>query len=168
MSNAASSVCFHAFVSTCAFVFLLSGYLAVELLDCMLNFNCQSESESRSAVSSSVTALDYTVLGIPQGKTLEWVAFPFSRGSSQPRDRTPFSHIAGRFFTRWATREAPVWKREYSYFEVLITCWNGCRFNTFSSVQFSHSVVSWLFATPWTAARQASLSITNSRSLLKL
>ena len=99
MSNAASSVCFHAFVSTCAFVFLLSGYLAVELLDCMLNFNCQSESESRSAVSSSVTALDYTVLGIPQGKTLEWVAFPFSRGSSQPRDRTPFSHIAGRFFT---------------------------------------------------------------------
>ena len=37
-----------------------------------------------------------------------------------------------------------------------------------SSVQFSHSVVSWLFATPWTAARQASLSITNSQSLLKL
>ena len=34
----------------------------------------------------------------------------------------------------------------------------------FSSVQFSHSVMSWLFATPWTAARQASLSITNSRS----
>ena len=37
----------------------------------------------------------------------------------------------------------------------------------FSSVQFSHSHVQ-LFATPWTAARQASLSITNSRSLLKL
>ena len=36
-----------------------------------------------------------------------------------------------------------------------------------SSVQLSHSVVS-LFATPWTAARQASMSITNSRSLLKL
>ena len=36
----------------------------------------------------------------------------------------------------------------------------------FSSVQpFSHT---WLFATPWTAARQASLSITDSRSLLKL
>ena len=35
-------------------------------------------------------------------------------------------------------------------------------------VQFSHSVVSQLFATPWTAARQACLSITNSRSLLKL
>ena len=37
-----------------------------------------------------------------------------------------------------------------------------------SSVQFSHSVMSWLFATPWTAARQASLSITNTQSLLKL
>ena len=40
-------------------------------------------------------------------------------------------------------------------------------FWSFNSVQFSHSVVS-LFATPWTAARQASLSITNSRSLPKL
>ena len=36
------------------------------------------------------------------------------------------------------------------------------------SVKFSHSVMSWLFATPWTAARQASLSITNTQSLLKL
>ena len=36
------------------------------------------------------------------------------------------------------------------------------------SVQFSSSVVFWLFATPWTVAHQASLSITNSRSLLKL
>ena len=37
---------------------------------------------------------------------LEWVAFPFSRGSSQPRDRTQVSRIAGRFLTSWATREA--------------------------------------------------------------
>ena len=34
-------------------------------------------------------------------------AFPFSRGSSQPRDWTQVSHTAGRFFTSWATREAP-------------------------------------------------------------
>ena len=34
------------------------------------------------------------------------VAFPFSRGSSQPRDQTQVSHIAGGFFTSWATREA--------------------------------------------------------------
>ena len=33
-------------------------------------------------------------------------AFPFSRGSSQPRDQTQISHIAGRFLTSWATREA--------------------------------------------------------------
>ena len=33
---------------------------------------------------------------------MEWVAFPFSRGSSQPRDQAQVSHIAGRFFTRWA------------------------------------------------------------------
>ena len=43
--------------------------------------------------------IDYTVHGILQARILEWVAFPFSRGSSQPRDRTQVSHIAGRFFT---------------------------------------------------------------------
>ena len=43
--------------------------------------------------------MDYTVLGILQARILEWVAVPFSRGSSQPRDQTQFSHIAGRFFT---------------------------------------------------------------------
>ena len=32
--------------------------------------------------------MDYTVHGILQARILEWVAFPFSRGSSQPRDRT--------------------------------------------------------------------------------
>ena len=50
--------------------------------------------------------LDYTVHGIPQARILEWVAFPFSRGSSQPRDQTQVSCIAGRFFTSWAMREA--------------------------------------------------------------
>ena len=43
--------------------------------------------------------MDYTVRGILQARILEWVAFPFSRGSSQPRDRTQVSHTAGRFFT---------------------------------------------------------------------
>ena len=41
------------------------------------------------------------------GQVLEWVAFPFSRGSSQPRNGTQVSCIAGGFFTSWATREAP-------------------------------------------------------------
>ena len=49
---------------------------------------------------------DYTVHGILQARILEWVAFPFSRGSSQPRDQTQVSRIAGGFFTSWATREA--------------------------------------------------------------
>ena len=43
--------------------------------------------------------MDYTVHGILQARILEWVAFPFSRGSSQPRDRTQVSGIAGGFFT---------------------------------------------------------------------
>ena len=43
--------------------------------------------------------MDYTVHGILQVRILEWVAFPFSRGSSQPRDGTQVSCFAGRFFT---------------------------------------------------------------------
>ena len=50
--------------------------------------------------------MDYTVPGILQARILEWVAIPFSRGSSQPRDQTQVSLILGRFFTSWATREA--------------------------------------------------------------
>ena len=48
---------------------------------------------------------DSSVHGILQASILEWVAIPFSRGSSQPRDRTQVSCTAGRFFTNWATRE---------------------------------------------------------------
>ena len=50
--------------------------------------------------------MDYTDYGILQARMLEWVAFPFSRGSSQPRDQTQVSCIAGGFLTSWATREA--------------------------------------------------------------
>ena len=41
--------------------------------------------------------MDYTVHGILQARILEWLAFPFSRGSSQPRDLTQVSCIAGDF-----------------------------------------------------------------------
>ena len=87
--------------------------------------------------------MDYTVYGILQARILKWVAIPFSRGSSQPRDRTQVSHIAGRFFTSWATREA----QEY---------WKERR-----KVR-SHSRVQ-LFGTPWTVACQAPLSVEFSR-----
>ena len=46
------------------------------------------------------------VHGISQARILEWVAILFPRGSSWPRDRIRVSHIAGRFFTIWATWEA--------------------------------------------------------------
>ena len=65
------------------------------------------------------------------GQVLEWVAFPFSRGSSQPRNGTRVSCIAGGFFTSWATREAPcacgaremwlVWTAVFSACKVRIT-----------------------------------------------
>ena len=43
---------------------------------------------------------------ILQARILEWLAISFARGSSQLRDRTQVSHIAGRRFNLWATREA--------------------------------------------------------------
>ena len=47
--------------------------------------------------------MDYTLHGILKARILEWVAFPFSRGFSQPRNPTQVSCIAGRFFISWAT-----------------------------------------------------------------
>jgi len=51
-----------------------------------------------------------SVHGIFQASILEWVAMPSSRGSSQPRDQTQVSCIAGRFFV-WATREAHIYNK---------------------------------------------------------
>ena len=58
--------------------------------------------------------MDYSPPGsfiheIIQARLLEWVAIPFSRGSSQSRDQTQVSCTAGRFFTVRATREAQKW-----------------------------------------------------------
>ena len=49
-----------------------------------------------------------------QARVLEWIAISFSRESSQPRNQTRISLIAGRCFTVWATREAPNWERSTS------------------------------------------------------
>ena len=46
-------------------------------------------------------------------KILEWVVYPFSRGTSWPRDQTGVSCIAGRFFTNWAIREHTKGKHNY-------------------------------------------------------
>ena len=61
-------------------------------------------SESCLVVSDSLWPMDYTVYDL-QARILEWVAFPFSRGSSQPRDWIQVCRIAGGFFTNWVTRE---------------------------------------------------------------
>ena len=45
---------------------------------------------------------------ILQARILEWVAIPFSRGSSHPKDWTQVSRIAGGFFTSWATRKLSI------------------------------------------------------------
>ena len=50
--------------------------------------------------------LGFSVHGIFQARVLEWVAISFSRGSFWLRDRTQVSHIVGKRFTLWATREA--------------------------------------------------------------
>ena len=52
-------------------------------------------------------------------RILEWVAMPFSRGSSQPRAQTQVSHIAGRLFTDWAPREA-IWQKPTHYCKAII------------------------------------------------
>ena len=72
-------------------------------------------SKDRKLISKSKVKLtqtfcnlrDYTVPRILQARILECAAFPFSRGSSQPRDQAQVAHISGRFFTSWATRKAP-------------------------------------------------------------
>ena len=65
-----------------------------------------SVKESHSVVSD-LWPMDSRVHGILQARILEWVAFPFSRESSQTRDQTQTSHIAGRYFTSWDMRENP-------------------------------------------------------------
>ena len=68
-----------------------------------------SASEIHSVTSDSLQPHGlYSPRNSPSQNT-GWVVFPFFRGSSQPRGRTQVFRIAGRFFTSWATREAPRW-----------------------------------------------------------
>ena len=90
----------------------------------------------------------FSVHGISQAGVLEWVTISFSMRSSWQGSNPCLFHWPADFFFffyHWSTREV-----QFGH-----------------SVQFSHLVVSWLFATLWTAAHQTSLSITNSQSLPK-
>ena len=67
-------------------------------------------------VQSCLTLCDpmgHTVHGILQARILKWVAFPFSRASSWPRNQTRVFCIAGRFFTNWGMREAQLFPKYY-------------------------------------------------------
>ena len=67
----------------------------------------KSERESRSVVSNTSRLYGLYSPWNSLGQNTGVVAFPFSKGSSQPRDRTQVSRIACVFFTNWAIREAP-------------------------------------------------------------
>jgi len=66
-------------------------------------------------------------------RILEWVALSFSRGTSRPRNGTGVSCIAGRFFSTWATREAP-WSglKPLMLWVVVVRCrhWRPADFST--------------------------------------
>ena len=68
-------------------------------------------------------------MGILQARILEWVAMLSSRGSARPRDQTQVSHIAGEFFTIWATREAQ--RKSLSHVQLFVIPW------TIQSTEFS-------------------------------
>ena len=93
--------------------------------------------------------LGSSVHGILQARILGWVTIPFSRGSSRPRDQSLVSCIGSQVLHCLSHQGS-----------------QGRLDQSFSSVQSLSCVP--LFATPWTAACQASLPITNSWSLLKL
>ena len=107
-------------VSNSVFCTFMEGIISViknersSHTDKAISFWKWSESESCSVMSDSLWPHGlYTVHGVIRARILEWVAFPFSRGSSQPRDRTQVSCIAGRFLMNGATREAT--KEEISF-----------------------------------------------------
>ena len=80
-----------------------------------------------------------SVHGILQARILEWIAIPFSRGSSWPRDQTQVSCTVGRFFTVWAsmtlqtsqhlTQRVPKWHlfsfHKISLYTSLYPCFGG-------------------------------------------
>ena len=67
--------------------------------------------------------MDYTAHGILQARILEWVAFPSSRGSSQPKDRTQVLCITGRFLTSGDTREALAYDHVTQQFYSWVYIW---------------------------------------------
>ena len=85
--------------NTCElFTLTLSGPLIYSVCVCVCAQSCLTLCSSRDCSSPGSS-----IHGILQARILEWVAIPFSRGSSQPRDWNRVSCIAGKFFTIWTT-----------------------------------------------------------------
>ena len=103
----------------------------------------ETQSESESEVAQSCPTLcdpmdcslpGSSVHGMFQARLLEWVALSFSRRSPRPRDWTRVSHIVGRRFTVWATREdGDLWQMPHKRFS------NDCVLNVLSSSEPSVS-----------------------------
>ena len=84
-------------------------------------------------------------------RILEWVAFPFSRGSSQPRDQTQVSRIAGRVFTSWATWEAQLTCMDF--INRLVTLWLLAGFGSSIFLYIEGKQCSWFWIVLAAAAK---------------
>ena len=83
----------------------------ITLMANICKWNSVKVSQSCQTLVTPLSPASSSVHGILEARILEWVASPFSRGSSWPRVRIWVSCIAGRFFTDWAIREAcKCWK----------------------------------------------------------
>ena len=89
---------------------------------CLIPQSCSTLCNSWWTVANQVP-LSMRIL---QARILEWDAMPFSRGSSQPRNRTGVSScLAGRFFTSWATRNAHICVCTYMHMCVHVEIYLG-------------------------------------------
>ena len=84
--------------------FILSFILLLLLVCCCCCLVAESSPTLFDPMDCSLPGS--SVHGILQARILQWVAIPSSRGSSQPRDQTQVSCIAGRFFAIWATSQS--------------------------------------------------------------
>ena len=87
------------------------GHFSFQSLRKAIPKNAQSESEVFQSCLNLCDSMDCSlpgssIHGILQARVLEWVAISFSKGSSQPRDRTQVSRIGGRHFNLWTSCNA--------------------------------------------------------------
>ena len=97
-------------------------------------YNESGKKKKKWKLLSCVQLFATPVHGILQARILEWAAFPFSRGSSQPRDWIQVSHIAGGSFTNWAIRDA---QKERCFNPVLNQGPFACEVNVITSTLYA-------------------------------